>query len=58
MNRDQATKWLEQVKPLLSHETREAIDIVVNAEPCDVCRRKPPHGPVCRDCPAERRADA
>lgn len=29
MNRDQATKWLEQVKPLLSHETREAVSVLM-----------------------------
>ena len=58
MNRNQAIKWLDQVKPLLSHETRDAIDVVVNVSPCDVCKhnqRSAGDGYVCRDCPAERR---
>lgn len=54
MTLEQAIKMINQIRPALGHETNQALDVIMAASPCDVCRYKPPHGPVCEKCPAER----
>lgn len=54
INRKDAIAWLESRKPQMSYETCVALETVLDASPCDVCKHKPANKDICRSCPAEK----